>query len=121
MSDFTLEDLVNMQLDNHEERLSLDKPKKPKKYESSSDSEDASERMAYKKKKKKKKSSCMVSNKTKEVLIIFVLFVVLSSKLVSGQADKLMRIQAENYSIYDLLVRGIAMTLLFFIFCRLFQ
>ena len=125
--DFSLEDLVNMNLDR-----SLDKPdpylasgvekrkkgvRRPKKVvieDSSSDSE-------AEKAPRSKQGTCMISSKLREIIIIYILFIVFSSRFAAGQADKLMRIQSVDYSIYDLMVRGIAMVLLFFIFCRLFQ
>jgi hypothetical protein len=119
-SDFTLEDLVNMNLDGYEEEQPVEKPKKRKKKKVVKEDTESSEEDSHKYRKNKKPPQ-WISSKTREVFIIFVLFVFLSSKLACGQADKLMRIQSADYSIYDLLVRGIAMTLLFFIFCRLFN
>lgn len=127
MEDFSLEDLVNMKLDNAnlpgstyddyvETKVEKKKKKKSKKVmkeeESDSDSDD---------RYKKTHSTCMLSSKMREVIIIYVLFVVLASRLSAGQADRVMRIQSPEYSIYDLMARGIVMVLLFYIFCRLFK
>lgn len=117
-TDFSLEDLVNMKLDDYEDKK-IKKKKKKKVIKEESESESSEEEPP--KPRKNRTPAQWISSSTREVLIIFILFVFLSSKLASGQADKLMRIQSVDYSIYDLMVRGIAMTLLFFIFCRLFK
>lgn len=55
----------------------------------------------------------------RDAFVLFVLFVVFSSRLATGQADRLFKIQTDQYSIYDLMARGIAVALLFLIICRL--
>lgn len=136
----SLEELVNMNLDEDMEptvnnmttTLNDFKHKSSKKkniaskkmvpIQSDSDSDSDSD-VSFKtpKKNKKKNKGKKISGYFKEPLIIIILFMVLSSKLASGQADKLLRIQTQDYSIYDLMIRAIAMSLLFFIFCRLLK
>jgi hypothetical protein len=121
MSDFTLEDLVNMKLDDAQFDYDDSPPKrirhKKKKKQQKVETEESSEEEPPKPKVQK----CPMSSKLREVVIIYVLFVVFSCKLSAGQVDKLLKISSADYSIYDLLVRGIAMTLFFFILCRLFR
>uniref|UniRef100_A0A6C0M370 Uncharacterized protein n=1 Tax=viral metagenome TaxID=1070528 RepID=A0A6C0M370_9ZZZZ len=123
MADFSLEDLVNMKLDDAEEVEYIKKPyKRSKKHSKKPVIEDSESEPDYVEcNKTKKKSGCMISSKIREILIIYILFIFFSSKFATGQADRIMRIQVQDYSIYDLLVRGIVMVLLFFIFCRLFK
>lgn len=125
----TLEELINTKLDETENdqmatritSVRSKKKKNRKKYvEEESESSDSEPYRRSRSKKCHKKWFAKLSTPVREAVIIFLLFVLFSSRLATGQADRLLKIQVEQYSVYDLMARGIAMTLLFFIFCRLF-
>ena len=128
----TLDELINTKLDETENEematkiTSVKPPMRKKKHvrkkyvEEESESSDSEQFHRSRSKKATKRFFAKISTPVREALVLFLLFVLFSSRLATGQADKLLKIQVEQYSVYDLMARGIAMTLLFFIFCRLF-
>jgi hypothetical protein len=133
-NELSLDELITMKLDESEQKhlesqlaeiQSCKKPsrkkthKKKKRVPESSDSSDDYKQWNDRVPKTWSVFKTMPSH-IRDAVVLFLLFVVFSSRLATGQADRVFKIQADQYSVYDLMARGIAVALLFIIFCRLF-